>query len=114
MAIRVSNSCHRTWDCGCGTEAATKGGAHLVHQVDGGSGEAGAALAASVVDALAQRLQPVHVHHRRRHRDDDAHHGAHQATRAAQFHLQNRWQPRLHYPQYRFMKCVRVASLIHY
>ena len=42
----------------------------------GGSGETGADPGSGVVDALAQGLQAVHVHHRRRHRDHDADHGA--------------------------------------
>ena len=43
----------------------------------GWAGEASARAAAGIVDALAQRLQPIHVHNRRRYRDDDTHNGAH-------------------------------------
>jgi len=39
--------------------------------------ETGTRAAAGIVDALTQRLQPIHMHHRRRHGDDDAHNGAH-------------------------------------
>lgn len=49
----------------------------------GRTGEASARAAAGIVDALTQRLQPIHVDDCRRHGDDDAHHGAHQAARPA-------------------------------
>ena len=45
--------------------------------------ETGTRAAAGIVDALTQRLQPIHMHHRRRHGDDDAHNGAHKAARPA-------------------------------
>lgn len=39
--------------------------------------ETGTRAAASIVNALTQRLQPIHMHHCRRHGDDYAHNGAH-------------------------------------
>lgn len=42
----------------------------------GRTGEAGTRAAAGIVDALTQRLQPIHVHHCRRDGDDDANDGA--------------------------------------
>ena len=62
-------------------------GHSLIHQLDGRPGKTGTALAAGIVNAFTQRLQAVHVHNRSGDRDDDAHHGAHQAAGSAQFHL---------------------------